>query len=348
MQFLHSRQSRAGLLILLLGIAVAVAVSPYAIGLIGAGVLYVMFAGMYRRLKPVLRTHGAATVTLIAAILLVLLPLTWVVGLVLDQAPETLQALQSADTMSRLNAITVGHVQVGAELAKASGSIVSWLSRQALSFVGGAARATLNMLISFFAFYYLLVSGPEEWPKVREYIPFRADIADRLKERFFSVTRATLLGTMLVAALQGGLVGIGFWLSELPSPGFWGVVTAIASILPVLGSALVWVPGVGVLLLQGNYGGAALLAFIGGVIASNIDNIVRPMVYKRVSNIHPLITLIGAFAGVQFFGLLGVLLGPLAIAYFFELLRLYQSEYGSLATTEEQATTASNGPPPSV
>jgi predicted PurR-regulated permease PerM len=340
MQFLHSRQSRAGLLILLLGIAVAIAVSPYAIGLIGAGVLYVMFAGMYRWLMPLLRTHGAATVTLIAAILLVLLPLTWIVGLVIDQAPDTLQALQSADTMSRLNAITVGHFQVGAELAKASGSIVSWLSRQALSFVGGAARATLNLLISFFAFYYLLVSGPEEWPKVREYIPFRADIADRLKDRFFSVTRATLLGTMLVAALQGGLVGVGFWLSGLPSPGFWGVVTAIASILPVLGSALVWVPGVGVLLLEGNYGGAALLAFIGGVIASNIDNIIRPMVYKRVSNIHPLITLIGAFAGVQFFGLLGVLLGPLAIAYFFELLRLYQSEYGSLATTENPDETA--------
>lgn len=324
----------------MLGIAVAIAVSPYAIGLIGAGVLYVMFAGMYRRLKPMLRTHGAATVTLIAAILLVLLPLTWIVGLVIDQAPETLQALQSADTMSRLNAITVGHFQVGPELAKASGSIVSWLSKQALSFVGGAARATLNMVISFFAFYYLLVSGPEEWPKVREYIPFRADIADQLKDRFFSVTRATLLGTMLVAALQGGLVGVGFWLSGLPSPGFWGVVTAIASILPVLGSALVWVPGVGVLLLEGNYGGAALLAFIGGAIASNIDNIIRPMVYKRVSNIHPLITLIGAFAGVQFFGLLGVLLGPLAIAYFFELLRLYQSEYGSLATTENPDETA--------
>jgi predicted PurR-regulated permease PerM len=337
MQFLHSRQSRAGLLILVLGIAVAIAVSPYAIGLIGAGVLYVMFAGMYRRLKPVLRTHGAATGTLIAAILFVLLPLAWIVGLVIDQAPDTLQALQSADARSRLNAITVGHFQVGTELAKASGSIVSWLSKQALSFVGGAARATLNMVISFFAFYYLLVSGPEEWPKVREYIPFRPDIADQLKDRFFSVTRATLLGTVLVAILQGGLVGIGFWLSGLPSPGFWGVVTAIASILPVLGSALVWVPGVGVLLLQGNYGGAALLAFIGGVIASNIDNVVRPMVYKRVSNIHPLVTLIGAFAGVQFFGLLGVLLGPLAIAYFFELLRLYQAEYGSLATTEERA-----------
>jgi predicted PurR-regulated permease PerM len=311
MTLLESPQSRAAALIVLLGLAIAIAVSPYAIGLLGAGVLYVMFAGMYRALRPLLRSHGAATVTLIAAILLVVLPLTWIVGLVVDQAPDTLAAVQSAGTMSRLSTITVGKVEIGAEIAKASGTLVTWLSRQAMGFVGGAAT----------------------WPKVREYVPFSPEAADNLKERFFSITKATLLGTALVAVLQGGLVGIGFAIVGLPSAAFWGVMTGIASILPVLGSALVWVPGVIVLLVQGAYGSAALLAVIGGVVASNIDNVIRPMVYKRVSDIHPLITLIGAFAGVQYFGLLGVLLGPLAIAYFFELLRLYGAEYGSRAAT---------------
>jgi predicted PurR-regulated permease PerM len=333
MTLLESPQSRAAALIVLLGLAIAIAVSPYAIGLLGAGVLYVMFAGMYRALRPLLRSHGAATVTLIAAILLVVLPLTWIVGLVVDQAPDTLAAVQSAGTMSRLSTITVGKVEIGAEIAKASGTLVTWLSRQAMGFVGGAARATLNLVIAFFAFYYLLTSGEATWPKVREYVPFSPEAADNLKERFFSITKATLLGTALVAVLQGGLVGIGFAIVGLPSAAFWGVMTGIASILPVLGSALVWVPGVIVLLVQGAYGSAALLAVIGGVVASNIDNVIRPMVYKRVSDIHPLITLIGAFAGVQYFGLLGVLLGPLAIAYFFELLRLYGAEYGSRAAT---------------
>jgi predicted PurR-regulated permease PerM len=105
-------------------------------------------------------------------------------------------------------------------------------------------------------------------------------------------------------------------------------VTAFASILPVLGSALVWLPGVIVLLLQSKYGAAAGLAAIGGLVASNIDNLIRPLVYRRVSDIHPMVTLIGAFAGVKYFGLLGVLLGPLAIAYLFELLRSYREEYG--------------------
>jgi predicted PurR-regulated permease PerM len=83
-----------------------------------------------------------------------------------------------------------------------------------------------------------------------------------------------------------------------------------------------------VLLLDNRYGAGIALAVIGGVIASNLDNLVRPLVYKRMSDLHPMITLIGAFAGVKYFGLLGVLLGPLAIVYLFELLQFYRDDYG--------------------
>ncbi|MFN8573845.1 MAG: AI-2E family transporter [Gemmatimonadaceae bacterium] len=342
MQFLHSRQSRAGLLIFALGVAIVIAVSPFAIGLLGSGVLYVMFVAMYRRLHRVLRTEGAATVTLLAAILLIVLPLTWLVGLVVDQAPETLKAARSAEVFSGLSTLTIGRFQVGAEIAKASDTIVSWVSGQAFDFVGSAAHATLNLVISFFGLFYLLTSGARGWLAAREYLPFSPNVSDQLKDRFFSVTKATLMGTALTSLLQGTIVGLGFWIVGLPTPAFWGVVTAIASILPVLGSALVWLPGVLALVLQQRYGAAITLAAIGGVLASNIDNVIRPIVYKRVSNIHPMITLIGAFAGVQYFGLLGVLLGPLAIAYFFELLRLYQHEYGSLAAVESEPQDANS------
>jgi predicted PurR-regulated permease PerM len=129
--------------------------------------------------------------------------------------------------------------------------------------------------------------------------------------------------------LQGALVGVGFWVVDLPNPLFWGTVTAFASILPVLGSGLVWLPAVLILAAQERYASAVVLLVIGGGIASNVDNVIRPLVYRRVSNIHPMITLVGAFAGVRYFGLLGLLLGPLAIAYLFELLRFYREDYGA-------------------
>jgi predicted PurR-regulated permease PerM len=137
---------------------------------------------------------------------------------------------------------------------------------------------------------------------------------------------------MSIAVIQGTLVGMGFWIVGLTNPFFWGTVTAIASILPVLGTALVWLPAVLVLLVENRFGAAITMLVIGAGIASNIDNLIRPLIYRRVSHIHPMITLVGAFAGVKLFGLLGVLLGPLAIAYLFELLRFYRQEYGADVT----------------
>jgi predicted PurR-regulated permease PerM len=128
---------------------------------------------------------------------------------------------------------------------------------------------------------------------------------------------------------QGGLIGFGFWLVDFPNPLFWGVVAAFTSVLPVIGSTLVWLPAALILLAQNRYGAAALLVAISAGIAGNVDNIIRPIVYKRMSNIHPMITLVGAFAGVRYFGLLGLILGPLSIAYLFELLRFYREEYGA-------------------
>ena len=316
------------LFILALGIAIVVAVSPFLSGLLGTAVLYVMFIPLYRRLERSMKGGPAAALTLLVALVAIGLPLVWLLGMVIGQAPDALRGVQGSPLFARIASLRIGALQVGAELAKASGTIVSWLSSQLFAFVGGATSAALNLVIAFFGLYYMLRSGPTVWGTVRPYIPFSPQTADALRDRFVSVTEATLLGTVLVAVMQGIVIGLGFWVVGLASPLFWGTVTAFASILPVLGSALVWLPGVVVLLVQNRPGAAIALAVIGGGLASNLDNLLRPIIYKRVSDLHPMITLIGAFAGVKYFGLLGVLLGPLAIAYLFELLEFYREDYG--------------------
>jgi predicted PurR-regulated permease PerM len=105
------------------------------------------------------------------------------------------------------------------------------------------------------------------------------------------------------------------------------VVTVVLAILPVVGSGLVWGPGVFSLALEGSYGRAVGLALWGILVVGNVDNVIRPMVFRRWAQIHPFITIIGAFAGIQYFGLLGLVIGPLAISYFFELIRMYRAEY---------------------
>jgi predicted PurR-regulated permease PerM len=340
MPFLQTPRDRAALLILALAVAIVLALSPFFSGLLGAAVLYVIFVNPYRRLERALRPGLAASITLGVALVIVALPLTWLITLVIDQAPEALRSIQASPLFARVGQLRIGNLQVGAELAKASGTLISGLSSQLFTFVGSATSAALNLVIAFFGLYYMLRSGGQMWAVSRDYIPFSARSSDALRDRFFGVTEATLLGTLLIAVIQGGLIGFGFWLVDLPNPLFWGTVTAFASILPVLGSALVWLPAVLVLLGQSRFGAAIVMAVIGGAIASNIDNLIRPLVYKRVSNIHPMVTLVGAFAGVRYFGLLGLLLGPLAIAYLFELLQFYREEYGARDDAPMPATAA--------
>ena len=327
MDFLNSKQQRAGLIIVLLGIGILIAIAPFASGLLGASVLYVMCVPVYRRLKGIVNADLAAAITLVGAILCIALPIAWIIFLAADQLPDALRGAQKSDVIQRLSTIRVGRLQVGTEIAKASGNLIQWLSSQAIDVVGGAARATLNLVISFFALYYMLLSAERSWRVFRRVLPFSEDTADELRTRFYSVTHATLLGTMLTAVLQGTLIGVGFRLVGIPNAALWGVVTGFCSIPPVLGSALVWLPGTLVLVIEQRYGAAGILFVMGAVVASNIDNVIRPIVFKRVSNIHPMVTLVGAFAGVAYFGLLGILLGPLAIQYFFVLLRLYREEY---------------------
>lgn len=335
MQFLDTKRDKAGLLILALGVMILVALTPFLSGLLGAGVLYVLCIGPYRRMARVMPDGVASAITLVGAVVVIALPFAWVVSVIINRAPDTLRSVQDNLVFERLSQLRIGELDIGAQVAQASGTLATWLSSQALNFMGGAASASLNLVIAFFGLYYMLHSGGSLWEAFRGYVPFSAETADALRLHFHRVTQATLLGTVATAAAQGTLIGLAFLLVDLPEPVFWGSMAAFASILPVLGTGLVWMPAVLVLFFQDRLGAMAVMLVVGWLLASNIDNVIRPMVYRRVSNIHPMVTLVGAFAGIKYFGLPGLLLGPLGIAYFFELLRFYKMEYGDGAPANE-------------
>lgn len=317
-------ETRARQLLFLLGAAIAIAVGPYLPGLIGAVVLQVCTVGAYRRLARRIRPSVAAFVITIAALLLILLPGTWLVTTAFVEASELLRRLGASDLFQRMARARIGGLEMGGQVANAGAAFVSWLGGRAISLFDGATHFTLNLAIALFGLYYLLLGGSRAWYRARRYLPFSPEIAERLRHRFVAVTEAMLLGTFLTAVLQGTLVGAAFAFFDLRAPILWGVVTACVSVLPLFGSSLVWLPGAMALAAAHRYGAAVALVVFGAVFVSNIDNFVRLVVYRRVSNVHPMITLVGAFAGVSVFGVAGVLAGPLVLLYFFELLRAYE------------------------
>jgi predicted PurR-regulated permease PerM len=327
MRLLDTKHQRAAVLILLLGAALVIALAPFATGLIGIPVLYIIFSPIYKELEPRIKPTAAAGVTVAIALVVIVLLFLVITIVIVNQAPGIARGILDSPLRERLSDVRIGPYQLGPQLSAMSERIVSWMGSGAIGLIGTATRLTLNLIISVFGLFYLLLSAGHIWRVVEPYIPFSTENSEQLKSRFRLVTISTIIGTGLTALIQGIMVGLAFLVVGLPNALFWGVVTVILSVLPIVGSGLVWVPGVAVLFLQQRYLGAAVLGIWGLIVVGNVDNVIRPIVFQRWAQIHPLVTLVGAFAGIRYFGLLGLLVGPLALSYFFELIRMYKEEY---------------------
>jgi predicted PurR-regulated permease PerM len=327
MPFLDTDRQRAAWLILALGIALLYALWPFSTGLVGAPVLYVVMAPLHRELSRHMPVRVAAAIVVVLGIVLVLGPGVSVVGLVAAEAQDMATGVIRSPLLARISRIRVGPYQVGAQLEQIGSQIVSFIGASALGLIGTATRVGIQLTIAFFGLFYLLIAPEASWRAVRPFIPFSAASAEILRRRFGDVTVSTLVGTGLTALIQGLAVGLAFWVLGLSNPLFWGVVTVIFAILPVVGSGLVWGPGAASLAMEGRWGAAIGLAIWGIVVVGNVDNVIRPLVFRRWAQVHPFVTVIGAFMGLRYFGLLGLLIGPLAISYFFELIRMYRVEY---------------------
>src|SRR5213083_2307632 len=334
MPLIDTNHQRAALLVLLLGIGLVIALAPYATGLIGIPVLYAVFAPVHVWLSLRVRPKIAATLVVVLALFLIVVPGVSFAGLVVNQAQQITGSVVRNPILGRIAQLELGGIDIGPRIAELGAKIVGWLGSSAFGLIGTATRLALNLTISLFGLFYLLLQPGETWEAVRPYIPFSAKNTEKLRQRFRDVTTSTIIGTGLTAAAQGAILGLGFWLVGLPNAVFWGVVTMVFAILPVVGSGMVWGPGAIALLLDHRPLPAFLLALGGLGIVGNVDYIIRPMVFRRWADIHPLVTLIGALAGVPFFGILGLLIGPLALSYFFELIKMYREEY--LSRSEER------------
>lgn len=337
MSFFDTKHQRAAWMVAVLGLLIAVALAPYASGLLGAPVLYIILAPMHGWLVPRVRNRTlASSIMIVVGLVGIVLPITWIVSLLVGQAQDAASAVANSPILDRLNTLTIGPYAVGQELRDLGSKLVGLLGGGALSLIGRVARVVLNVVFAFTGLYFILQDPDGAWNSVRPYIPFSDQNVEILRDRFGAVTKSTVLGTGLSAVSQGLLVTLSFLVLGLGNAVFWGAVTLVFSILPVLGSGLIWAPGAIVLFTNDRVGAAIALLLFGFVVIANVDNVIRPWVSNRYAQIHPMITLVGAIAGVSYLGILGLLVGPLALSYFFELLRMYRREY--LTTDEEPAT----------
>jgi len=205
-------------------------------------------------------------------------------------------------------------------VTKASAFIYS----NAIGLIKGFTYFFFDLLLVLFIAFFMFLQGDDFIAELMKLSPLEAGHNEEILRETEATIKATLWGTVIVALVQGFLGGVGFLLFGLPQPAFWGTVMIPASVIPLVGSALIWGPAAIYLLFSGHIATGVGLIIWGGVVVSVIDNVLKPILVKGGGSTPSIFILFSILGGITYFGMIGFILGPLILSFLLSLLRIYQ------------------------
>jgi predicted PurR-regulated permease PerM len=354
----------AGLTILALWVLYLV-LKPLLATMLLAALVAVLTAPLHRRLTARLqgRNGQAALLTCAGVTLVVLLPLAFILTVLTIQSIDLYGTVSDFLSNGGLRKVlenpsfvkaqtwidrylsTLGgqEINIKAKAAEAIQKLSGYFIAGGQKVAGNAVGLVGSFFLMLFTLYYLLVDGERMVTYLRQALPLPEERSRRLMDRFVDVTQASFIGTFGVAATQGILGGAALAMAGMQGV-FWGLIMSFASLIPVVGTAMVWVPAAAYLLLSGRWLAAILLTAWCAVVVGSADNFLRPYLMGGKSGLHPLLILLSVFGGLQLFGVLGIFFGPLTAGLALTLVDMFREEFGHLP--EEDA--APGEPPPAT
>lgn len=313
-----------------------VVIWPFASPLLWATLAAIMFQPLYQWFVRKLGGTGnrAAIATLLVITVAVIIPALFIGGVVVEQATtlvvafqegridvaawfEAVQALLPTAVRESLDTEGLGTAQMvqqrAQDLALESSGMIA---RQALAITGSAAGFVLSFGVGLYVTYFLLRDGRSIGTRVLAHLPLAGDVAERLAERFLSIVRATIKGSVVVGLVQGALGSITYWIAGMPSVVLLGLLTALFSLLPAVGPALVWAPVAIYLLATGDIWQGVVVLVSGVALIGMVDNVLRPILVGRDTGIPDWMILISTLGGITAMGLAGIVVGPMAAGLF--------------------------------
>lgn len=274
----------------------------------GAATIYVLLRGQMCRLtgRHGWRRSAAAWLLLGEAVCCFLVPISLLVWMVAERVQRlTLDPRQLVASARHLAALV--QERTGYDLWQESNlrSLLSELPHLGQWLLGGVTGFAVNVVVLLFVLYFMLLGGRRMEEYIRELLPFSRGVGSDALHEVRMIVRSNAIGVPLLAVVQGGVALAGYLLFGVPDPLFWGVLTCLATIIPVVGTALVWVPLALWLGLGGHTGAAVGLAAYGVAVVTQSDNVVRLVLQRRMADIHPLITVFGVVIGLSLFGFMG-------------------------------------------
>jgi len=285
-----------------------------------------IFSPVYRWFrKRAKHDGGAALLTVMLMVLVVIVPIALFGALLFTETASMYDEYGDALQQDISAAKFSFDVQsIGKETIK---YMVSGLGTSLSNILSGVAEVSIRLFIMFFIIYYLLINGKKWEAVLRNWLPFNKEHNLQLIKNFKRSSRGFIMGQGLTAIIQGIVGGVGFLIFGLDGALFFGFLMAVLSLLPLIGTALVWLPiGIIQVVIGNHYGGFGILIW-GFVIVSNIDNFVRPAIMKNMIGVHPLVTVLGIFSGLVVFGLVGLIIGPLLLSLAIDSAKMFRSEW---------------------
>ena len=296
---------------------------PFLGAIVWALALAILFSPVHARIKHRFGHPNLAALLSVAILAIVVVaPAAFVIERLITEAASgavSLQARVAGGEFQKLLDAYPSIAPLGAwidrqfDLPSMMASLATWLSNIGATFVRGSFLQVAEVFLTFYLLFYFLRDQAAAIALMKAWLPLDSAEVNHLFRRVVDTVHATVYGTLAVAAVQGMLGGLMFWVLGLPTPLLWGLVMGLLSIIPVLGAFVVWIPAAILLVLDGSWARAVILAIWGGVVVGGIDNVLRPMFVGNRLRLHTIPAFISMIGGLVLFGAPGFILGPLTI-----------------------------------
>ena len=317
-------------IILFMGIIIFRQITPFLGGLLGALTIYILVRGQMRYLVEKRKLKRSLSALLITAetIFVFLIPLGLTVWMVVNKLqdinldPQTYIApiQQVAEFIKE----KTGYDVLGKDTLT---FIVSILPRIGQIIMERISSLAINLFVMIFVLYFMLIGGKKMEAYVNDILPFNETNTQEVIHEINMIVRSNAIGIPLLAIIQGGVAMIGYLLFGAPNILMLGFLTCFATIIPMVGTALVWFPVAAYLAISGDWFNAIGIAAYGAIVVSQSDNLIRFILQKKMADTHPLITIFGVVIGLPLFGFMGVIFGPLLLSLFFLFVDMFKKEY---------------------